>query len=476
MRRSAVVILIALLTITISYKTSAQSQQQQKVDSVFQLVKKYINARQPDSIYALTGEKFRANIDLEKFREASVNNLFPLGQLNHSLLITFDNNSIATYKVSFGTNVTLQLLLRLDDKDKLTYFLFQAYQGTNAAKLTLAASSNLLKTTLDKKIDTAARAYIQKANTVGLSIGIFKNGKIYTYNYGETTKGNNTMPTDNTLFEIGSITKTFTSTLLAYYVNEGKLRLTDPVTNYLPDSVAANPELKQITVEELSNHTSGLVSVPDNLDLKTDSINPYINYNKRQLFAYLKTCKLKSTPGEKYSYSNLAVGLLGVILETITGKTYSQMVAEIVTKPLNMHSTVQQITPALKPRFTTVYNGEGNPTPPWQFNVLAPCGALHSTVSDLLLFARANLTPGPGKLSKALQLTQQITFNKDIKIGLAWHITTINGVDYYFHGGLTYGSSSFLAFNIEKNIAIVILSNSCESTDAVGVNILKKLQ
>ena len=99
-----------------------------------------------------------------------------------------------------------------------------------------------MRTLTDKKVDTAARNYIQKGNTVGLSIGILRKGVTHIYNYGETADGNKTMPDADNLFEIGSITKTFTATLLAYYVNEGKVKLTDPITKYLPDSVAANTE------------------------------------------------------------------------------------------------------------------------------------------------------------------------------------------------------------------------------------------
>jgi hypothetical protein len=93
----------------------------------------------------------------------------------------------------------------------------------------------------------------------------------------------------------------------------------------------------------------------------------------------------------------------------------------------------------------------------------------------MLLYAGANLHPGTDELSKAIELTHKVTFSKDVKISLAWHIITVNGIEYYFHNGGTNGSSSFLAFNAEKNIAVVVLSNAVESTDALGTGILKKL-
>ena len=135
-----------------------------------------------------------------------------------------------------------------------------------------------------------------------MSIGVLKDGQTYTYGYGATQKKNGVLPDANTIFEIGSVSKTFTAQLLAYYVNSGKISLTDPITKYLPDSVAANPELQKIKVVNLSNHTSGLVRLPENILSKNmDAVNPYKNYTTQLLFSYLKTSKLASVPGEVYS-------------------------------------------------------------------------------------------------------------------------------------------------------------------------------
>jgi CubicO group peptidase (beta-lactamase class C family) len=469
-------IFLILITICCSSATFAQSRQQRKTDSVFVLVKKFFNAKQADSIYALTGDGFKKQLNLESFRSVTAQQLFPLNDIKGSSLISFVNNKVAAYKLIFGT-VTLQFQMSLDQNDKLDLFLFEPFKQESADKVATAATSNKLATPMDNIIELVARPYIQKLNTVGLSIGILKDGNITTYNYGETTRGNDQLPTQNTIFEIGSITKTFTATLLAYYVNEGKVKLTDPITKYLPDSVAANPVLQQITLQSLSNHTSGLDRVPGNLNFNnTDAANPYKTYNLQQLFAYLKTCKLNNKPSEQYDYSNLGVGLLGTILSKLSGQTFEQMVKDIICRPLGMQSTVQHLSPARQANFVSVYNVSGNITPPWDFDVLAPCGALHSSVSDLLQYARANMNIGIDALSKAFELTHQITFNKDAKLGLGWHIIVVDGVEYYFHNGGTYGSSSFLAFNVEKKLAVVILSNSAESTDAMGTAILKRLQ
>jgi CubicO group peptidase (beta-lactamase class C family) len=459
-----------------SLSASAQSQQQLKNDSVFALVKKYFNERQAESIYSLAGEQFRKQLSSDAFKDIAQRQLFPIGPIRQSSLISFVNNKMSTYQLEFDSGM-LQLLMTLDKDDKLELFLFKPYREEAPDKLKPVRTSNLMRTLTDKKVDSAARNYIQKSNTVGLSIGILKGGVTHIYNYGETAAGNGIMPDANSIFEIGSITKTFTSTLLAYYVNEGKIKLTDPITKYLPDSVAANKELQNVTLLSLSNHTSGLPRLPDNFEYhSSDPLDPYKDYTKQYLFSYLKSCKLITKPGETYAYSNLAVGLLGTILEEVSGKSFAEMVQEIICDPSNMQSTRQHLNPVQKQRFVKVYNEEGKETSPWNFSALAPCGALRSTVNDLLIYVKANMTKDNTKLSKAFDLTHQITFDKGVKLGLAWHIIVVNGVEYYFHNGGTYGCNSFLAFNTEKNMAIVVLSNAGISTDELGADILKKLQ
>lgn len=466
----------AVLLIVMASSLSAQTRQQQKVDSVFMLVKLYFNSKNADALYNLTGDSFQKELTINAFNDVANKTLFPLGAMKETSMINFVNNSLAAYKVDFST-VKLRVSLSLDNKDKIETLLFTPYADPMSNKTALVANNNPMATEIDKQVDTAVRKYIQKANTVGLSIGIIKDGRTTTYNYGEMKRGGKILPTADSFFEIGSITKTFTATLLAWFVNERKVRLTDPIIMYLPDSVAVNQELKGITLLNLINHTSGLVSVPGNLkDNLTDPLNPYKDYTRPMMYSYLKSCKLVSKPGEKYAYSNLGVGLLGSILQSVSGETFEQMVSEIITRPLGMFSTAQYLNPLFTPRFVGVYNSEGQPTEPWDFDVLAACGALRSTVNDLLKYANANMQPKPGPLSAAIQSTHKITFTKDVKIGMGWHVIKVKGVDYYFHNGGTYGSSSFMAFNAGKGIAIVLLSNSTETIDAVGSEILGKIQ
>jgi CubicO group peptidase (beta-lactamase class C family) len=467
---------VIMISCLFPVSVSAQSLQQRKNDSVFTQVYKYFNERQAESIYDLGGEGFKKQLSAETFKYVAAQQLFPLGPIRQSSLISFQDNKLSTYKLDFDSG-SLQLLMALDKDDKLDLLLFKPYKEAAADKLKPVHTSNLMRTLTDKRVDSAARNYIQKANTVGLSIGIIHNGVVHTYNYGETTSGNHQLPETNSIYEIGSITKTFTAILLAYYANEGKLKLTDPIIKYLPDSVAANKELQRITLEMLGNHTSGLSRLSDNFEFhSSDPYDPYKDYTQKHLYEYLKTCRLNSSPGESYAYSNFGIGLLGSILEQVSGKTFEEMVKEVICAPLGMQNTGQHLTIGQRQRFVTVYNEDGKATSPWTFQVLAACGALRSTVEDMLLYVKANMTPSQTELSKAIDLTHQITYNKDIKLGLGWHVIVVDGVQYYFHDGATYGCSSFMAFNMERKLGVVVLSNSAISTNDLGVNLIKKLQ
>lgn len=471
-------IALCLFSASLVFNASAQNRQLQKTDSVLTLVKQKFKLKNANDLYALMGDKFKTALTPNAFRDICNQQLFPLGNIKSDSLIIFVNNKTATYKLKLDA-VTMQFTLSLDQFNKIETFLFQPYKDITVKKLSQAATNNTLASAIDRKVDTAARAYIQKANTVGLSIGIIKNGVVSLYNYGETTKGNKTLPTGNTVFEIGSVTKTFTATLLAWYVNEGKIKFDDPIIQFLPDSVAANLQLKNITLRSLSNHTSGLPNLPTNFQAQKayDAINPYKNYNTQLLFSYLKRCRLNNEPGTTYAYSNVAVGLLGIILEKISGKPYAQMVQDIITSPLAMKGTAQQLPRILNDRFVKVYDDLGNATPAWDFDALAAAGALRSTTNDMVIFAKANMENNESKISKALKQTHKTTFkNSDTQIGLGWHIINMSGVNYTFHNGGTYGSSSFLAFNTDKKFAVVMLSNSSETVDDLGADLIKKLQ
>ena len=224
-------ILLLVLFLESGFRSSAQFQQQ-KSDSVCLLIKKYFNETNVEQLYALCGKDFQKQLTLEALRLVCHNNLFPLGMIKEAIFES-SANGLYKYKTVF-TTVNLNLLLGIDNEDKIETLLFQPYK-----KDYVVASTNGLTTPLDKEVDEAVQKYISAKNTVGLSVGIFKEGKTYFYNYGEIEKGIGRLPTKDTYFEIGSISKTFTAALFADAVIKGKVKLDDPINKYLPDSIYA---------------------------------------------------------------------------------------------------------------------------------------------------------------------------------------------------------------------------------------------
>jgi CubicO group peptidase (beta-lactamase class C family) len=243
---------------------------------------------------------------------------------------------------------------------------------------------NPLITQLDRDVDAAARRFLKHSKTVGVVIGILNNGKTSFYGYGETEKGNRQVPDEHTIFEIGSITKTFTATLLACAVNEGRVKLDDPINKYLPDSAAPfQYQGVPVTLQTLANHTSGLPEMPTNFtgtpeDHEVWTGDPLKDYDYNDMFSFYAHFKLQRKPGQKMDYSNFGVATLAVILERVYGKPYEQLVLEKICDPLGMADTRQNVPPGDIPRVAYGYSMSGNPAMAWHCKSLAGCGCLRS--------------------------------------------------------------------------------------------------
>ncbi len=464
--------LIAL--VAMSFTAFAQTQQQ-KIDSVCQLMKQYFNAKDADKIYSLTGEAFKKQLPLETFKQVGNTNLFPLGELKETIFEKI-TDGVSKYKAVFAT-ATLDLLLSLDATDKIQVFLFRPYTNAIAAKKTNKVPfTNPLATALDKQVDSLLQPFMAEINTVGVSIAVLKDGKIYYYGYGETAKGNNQVPTQTTIFEIGSISKTFTATLLADAVNNGKISLDDPANKYLPDSI---PQLSfdgtPVTIKTLINHSSGIPRMPGNFNGGDDN-DPYKDYDDSKMFSFYKNFKPTRKPGTVYEYSNLAAGTVGVILERINNDNYEDMLFNTICKPLGMNDTKQYLRKEDSARFAKGY-ADGNYAAPWNFKAFMGAGGIRSTTADMVKYAQAQLGKAPAGLNKDIQLTHIPTFTSgNTTVALAWHIIKPGKDKLLFHNGGTGGYRSYLAVNLQKNYAVVMLSNTTIGVDELGNDLMKWLE
>jgi CubicO group peptidase (beta-lactamase class C family) len=175
---------------------------------------------------------------------------------------------------------------------------------------------------------------------VGMVVGIVDEHGSSIVSDGKMDNGTDQEVNGDTLFEIGSITKTFTALLLQDMIERGDMKLDDPVTKYLPESVKMPTRNgKEITLLQLVIHTSGLPENPDNLG------PTWADYSTDQLYAFLSGYKLTDDPGTRYKYSNLGASLLGHVIELKAGTNYESLVADRICRPLEMNSTRCMLTP-----------------------------------------------------------------------------------------------------------------------------------
>lgn len=317
-------------------------------------------------------------------------------------------------------------------------------------------------------IDDIVKPYIDNETTKGLSIGIYKDGKVEFYNYGICSDKNPVLPTENSIYEIGSITKTFTGAVLAEMVAEGKVNYNDPISKYLPKGVCNWSEEKAITLEELSTHSSGLPRLPDNLNAKLLSDNPYQNYSTEDMYAFLKTYPSKTKQERKNEYSNLGVGLLGLILSKVDGKSYETMVTDRIFNPLGMNNS------SITGQVIQGHDAIGYPTSQWDFQAIAGAGAIRSCTADMMKYLVANFN-----LKEPFISTHKIrkNLNEVQQIGLGW--ITQEGVEsgkqLMFHGGGTGGFLSFAGLFKKEQVGVIVLSNASQDVEGIGIRVLQFL-
>jgi D-alanyl-D-alanine-carboxypeptidase/D-alanyl-D-alanine-endopeptidase len=264
-------------------------------------------------------------------------------------------------------------------------------------------------------------------------------------------------------WEIGSITKVFTGLLLAEMSIRGEVGLDDPIGRYLPDTVARRlPVLDlQPTLTHLSTHTAGLPRLPLAIYLRArGSDDPYAKLSEDDVFACLGP-KTKRPRRPRVRYSNFGVGLLGHLLARAVGRSYGALVHERILAPLGLASTAVGDCGAA----TAPVRGfrRGRPTPPWSFGALQGAGALRSTLTDLVTFARACIRPPSDTIGEALRLAQRPFHVGRLPfagMGLGWMLRNPNDGPTLWHDGGTYGSSSFLAVNVSRSIAVISLGNA----------------
>uniref|UniRef100_Q01QS0 Beta-lactamase n=1 Tax=Solibacter usitatus (strain Ellin6076) TaxID=234267 RepID=Q01QS0_SOLUE len=279
--------------------------------------------------------------------------------------------------------------------------------------------------------------------------------------YGSLAKNDARKPGGDTVFEIGSMSKVFTSLLLMDMSRKGELVVSDPVAKFLPETVKV-PERggRKITLADLSTQSSGLPRMPTNFTPK-DAGNPYADYSVQQMYDFISGYQLTRDIGSQYEYSNLGVGLLGHALARRAGMSWEELVRKRICDPLGMSNTRVTLTPEMKARLAVGHSAGLAAVPNWDIPTLAGAGALRSTANDMLIFLAANL--GYAKTPLAQAMADEIAIRRpvggDMEIAYGWHVQNKDGNSIIWHNGGTGGYRTYMGFDPKARTGVVVLSN-----------------
>ena len=315
-------------------------------------------------------------------------------------------------------------------------------------------AANAMQSVLDHDIRPALAAggALAAGTDTGVTVGVLTHGERRVFTYGTAQP--------DSIFEIGSISKTFTGLILSRMVLQESVRLDQPVRDLLPAGLVAKPSGPEISLLNLITHHSGLPRMPDNLH-PNDLTNPAADYLSPNLFAYMAKHGVAKPSNAGYLYSNLGVGLLGQVLADRAGTTYRNLLKQEVTGPLGLTDTVVSLTGDQRERFIRGHRGPNVPQRGWDLGALEGAGGIRSTAGDLLTYLEAQLHPERfPALTAAINQTQIIRAEADsrVRIALAWHFDVDAGV--YFHNGATGGYTSYVFFNSKKDYAAAVLMNT----------------
>jgi CubicO group peptidase (beta-lactamase class C family) len=289
------------------------------------------------------------------------------------------------------------------------------------------------------------------------------------------------------IFEIGSITKVFTTTLLADMSREGLVGLGDPVNEHLPDGVRVPSRGRPITLEDLATHRSGLPRLPKGLlvpALTRDRRDPYARLDAARLEAAVGATRPRREPGGRPAYSNYGMGLLGHALATRAGTTYERLVRTHIGDPLGLADTWIDTPAADRARVATGHTRRGRETSAWHLAALAGAGGLRSTAADLLAFLALHAPGADSPLTLAAAETRRPRADWGrISLGLGWMIASAGTRmplrrrthDTLMHEGGTGGFRSFAGVVPDTGAAAVVFANQARSVGRLGLRLLDAL-
>lgn len=315
------------------------------------------------------------------------------------------------------------------------------------------------KQNIENAITQNALQLLEDKRFHSVSIAVLKDGKSTIKHFGELTIGKGNKPNDSTLYELASVTKTFTGYIAAKAVLDNKINLDDDIRTYLSEpypNLAFKDE--PIKISHLITHTSGFPNFP----IKSE--------NKEAFFEGLKLIKIETKPGEIYSYSNTAPELTAYILEKVYQKSFEELVIEFILKPNTMNQTKFTLNERDKTRLVKGYNDKNKLMPNFNRTLWGGISGLHSTTTDLVKYMKLQLD----KSNRIVNESHKKLYKEgsDFWEGYHWYIIEDNHELVYRHHGGIYGMQNWFVIYPKKNIGISILTNT--SFDRTG-EILEKV-
>ncbi|HEX5869151.1 MAG TPA: serine hydrolase domain-containing protein, partial [Longimicrobium sp.] len=328
----------------------------------------------------------------------------------------------------------------------------------------------------DEDIRTMLRYLVEDGETPGIVLGLLEaDGTTRIISYG--SGGPDARPVGpRSVFEIGSITKVFTGTLLADMVERGEVSLSDPVARYLPEGVKVpSRNGREITLLDLATHRSALPRMPGNL--VTSASDPYPAYTMEDMYAFLATHELRRDIGAEFEYSNMAVALLGEALARRAGGSWDEVVRQRILEPLGMRMTSTVVAGEMAEWNTQGHYQDGRVAPYRGWPGLQGMGALRSNAEDLLRFLAANTGPPTSRLERVMRSAHEVrsTAGETTQIGLNWLVRTDGNRTMIMHGGTTAGYETQIAFDPERGVGVVMLTNTAEFDDDVALDLLRRV-
>ena len=331
---------------------------------------------------------------------------------------------------------------------------------------------------LEAALDSEVKKVMRDNLLHRIVIGVYKDGKSFVKGYGTESNDEATAPAASMVFQIGSVSKLFTASLLQILCDEGILTMDATLGQLIGKSINLSPASQQVTLKQLVTHTSGFPRIPKSLLHKATQLagkenlllNPYSLVQPEDIFEYLETTDDKREPG-RFEYSNFGMGLLGHVLEIVTNKSFENLVAEKLIAPLDMRHTAIELTPTMKDHLVQGYTKNGVPNPIWTFSVLAGAGAFNSDAEDMMKFIRANIEDD-SILSHTLKKMHGPKFGGDTGIG--WIQPTfidrfVGNQSIVWHNGMVGGYASYVSIDTKAKTGILILSNKAIDVTMLGM-------